>query len=76
MREVKRKKEAPKKEATVFCRRLRRRLPDRDHLACPYCFGREQDVRSADHDRFCDFEEGKDPVVFGFPETHGRHQRE
>lgn len=53
----------------VFCRRLKRPLPVMEHVACSYCFGKEGDVRSADHARFCDFEEGKDPIHFGFPET-------
>jgi hypothetical protein len=66
----------PATESTVFCRRLERKLPVREHLACPYCDGREADVRSADHARFCDFEKGRDPIVFGFPDTHGRHRQE
>jgi len=53
----------------VFCRRLKRRLPVVEHLACAYCFGEESDVKSGDHERFCDFREGKDPISFGFPET-------
>jgi hypothetical protein len=53
----------------VYCRRIKRALPIVEHLACSYCFGKERDVKSADYARFCDFEEGKDPVVFGFPET-------
>jgi hypothetical protein len=52
----------------VYCRRLKRPLPVLDHVACSYCFGKERDVRTGDHERFCDFQEGKDPIHFGFPE--------
>ena len=53
----------------VYCRRLKRPLPVVEHVSCSYCFGKERDVKSGDHQRFCDFEEGKDPIHFGFPET-------
>lgn len=54
---------------TIFCRRIKLALPIAEHQTCPYCFGRESDVKSGDHDKFCDFQEGKDPINFGFPET-------
>jgi len=57
--------------AHVFCRRLERTLPIVDHLECPYCFGKGHEVRTTDHERFCDFELGKDPIHFGFPEGFG-----
>lgn len=53
----------------VFCRRIKLALPVAEHKCCPYCFGVESDVKSGDHERFCDFQEGKDPINFGFPET-------
>ncbi len=56
----------------VRCRRTGRDRPVREHLICPYCFGEKEEVASADHDRFCDFEQGKDPMSFGFPEDAGR----
>jgi len=69
-------KQAPKEfahavpEATeVYCRRLHRNLPVVEHKACPYCFGEQADIKTGDHEKFCDFEEGKDPISFGFPET-------
>ena len=60
----------PKKE--IFCRRLKRPLRVEEHELCPYCFGREEEIEKGDHQLFCDFCEGKDPIHFGFPETHGR----
>jgi hypothetical protein len=54
---------------TVFCRRVKVALPIAEHKSCPYCFGKESDIKSGDHDKFCDFQEGKDPICFGFPET-------
>jgi hypothetical protein len=56
-------------EPKVFCRRIRLEMPLTEHLACNYCFGKAADVKSGDYARFCDFEEGKDPICFGFPET-------
>jgi len=55
--------------AKVFCRRIKLHMPLAEHLACSYCFGKEADVKTGDFERFCDFQEGKDPVCFGFPET-------
>lgn len=56
-------------QATVFCRRIRMPLTVADHRSCPYCFGEAKDVSTGDHSKFCDFEEGKDPICFGFPWT-------
>jgi hypothetical protein len=66
---TKRAKPTAAAAGTVFCRRIKTELPVAEHLACNYCFGKESDVKSGDYGRFCDFEEGKDPVCFGFPET-------
>jgi hypothetical protein len=54
---------------TVFCRRVKVALPITDHQGCPYCFGKDSDIKTGDHEKFCDFQEGKDPICFGFPET-------
>jgi len=54
---------------TVFCRRIKLPLAVAEHASCPYCFGKEADVKTGDHEKFCDFQEGKDPICFGFPET-------
>ena len=57
------------REPMVQCRRIHLPLPVSEHKSCPYCFGKEADVKSGDHETFCDFKEGKDPINFGFPET-------
>ncbi len=59
---------------SVHCRRTERELRVREHLTCPYCFGKKDEVASTDHGRFCDFQKGKDPVAFGFPAGAGRHR--
>jgi Zn finger protein HypA/HybF involved in hydrogenase expression len=56
--------EAP---AEVYCRRVQRPLPTAEHASCPYCFGQEADIRTGEHEKFCDYTEGKDPINFGFP---------
>jgi hypothetical protein len=69
-RAAKEERAAPAKgEQTVECRRLHLPLAVSEHASCPYCYGKESDIRTGDHARFCDFEEGKDPVCFGFPWT-------
>ena len=59
----------------VHCRRLGRRLATSQHEDCLYCFGTEDEIRTRDHELFCDFRPGVDPVNFGFPQTHGRYWR-
>jgi len=56
-------------EQTVECRRLHLPLAVSEHASCAYCFGTESDIKTGEHAKFCDFEEGKDPVCFGFPWT-------
>ena len=56
----------------IACRRLDRPRSIAEHARCPYCFGDRTDIRSAAHDRFCDFEPGADPLAFGFPRGIGR----
>lgn len=63
------------KDSLVPCRRTGRVREIPEHVACPYCFGRAEDVASGDHARFCDFRPGVDPIAFGFPETYGRYQQ-
>lgn len=60
-----------KPQGEVYCRRLERPLPLHEHLDCAYCFGNKADVRTTEHSCFCDFEPGKDPIHFGFPEGFG-----
>ncbi len=56
-----------------YCPRLERSRSLREHARCPYCFGGRRDIQLGDRRGFCGFEPGRDPVTFGFPETHGRH---
>jgi len=65
---------APTSERIV-CRRLLRPQRLSEHRRCPYCFGAPDDIRSADHQRFCDFQPGVDPLAFGFPPGVGRLAR-
>jgi len=59
----------------VPCRRLDATRTVAEHLECPYCFGRADDVQPAQWERFCDFDAQVDPICFGFPSTHGRLSR-
>ncbi|MBI4611998.1 MAG: hypothetical protein HY720_00145 [Planctomycetes bacterium] len=61
-------------EPELQCRRVERSYKIEEHLRCPYCFGKCDDIRSGDYERFCDFVPGVDPIAFGFPATHGRWQ--
>jgi hypothetical protein len=58
----------------VHCPRVERPLSVEEHLACPYCYGGEQEVREGGRECFCDFDKAKDPVHFGFPEDQGRYR--
>ncbi len=58
----------PQVDSKVFCRRLERPLPISEHERCPYCFGGTAAIKTGEHERFCDFRPGKDPINFGFPE--------
>ena len=60
---------AAAREQGVHCRRIDLPIPVAEHASCPYCFGKEADIRTGDHAKFCDFQEGKDPICFGFPWT-------
>jgi hypothetical protein len=66
-------KQDPKDTPRVFC--VRNRVPKAadEHLACPYCFGRKREVvEGGVRAEFCDFDEDRDPVAFGFPEKSTR----
>lgn len=49
------------------CRRVDRQITPEEHVGCPYCFGRLADVRGGNHETFCDYKPGRDPIHFGFP---------
>ena len=63
------------KELPGYCLRLGRSRSLREHEACSYCFGDRRAIQIGDRSGFCDFQPGRDPVSFGFPESHGRHLR-
>jgi len=63
----------PMAEKLVFCKRVGRELPVAEHKECPYCFGHTDEVAAGEHDEFCDFRPGTDPVSFGFPDDDFRH---
>jgi hypothetical protein len=65
--EVKPKTVAMPRLETVLCKRLGQELPREEHQKCPYCFGRADDIANGQHERFCDFAPGRDPIHFGFP---------
>ncbi len=54
-------------EEGTFCPRLGRRRADPDHHACLYCFGGFDEIATGRRARFCDFQPGVDPILFGFP---------
>jgi hypothetical protein len=64
----------PDLHGRVWCRRLERMLEISEHKDCLYCFGREGEIHSGRHSRFCDFHPGQDPIHFGFPEDKGRYR--
>jgi hypothetical protein len=67
--------ERPSELKMVPCRRTGQEYDCNEHVRCPYCFGEEKDVETGDHEQFCDFEPGKDPVSFGFPDDIGHFNR-
>ncbi len=64
--------ENPSQQPKIWCRRVERDLPLDEHRRCPYCLGAKEDILSEEHDAFCDFRPGVDPIHFGFPEDRGR----
>jgi len=60
---------------TIACRRTGQIYDLTECPRCPYCFGDDADVASADPASFCDFHPGVDPVNFGFPVDNLRTER-
>lgn len=65
----------PAIEPLVHCPRLERPRTVAQHCRCVYCFGGEQDIRGGNRATFCDFQAGRDPIVFGFPEEFNHFSR-
>lgn len=59
----------------ITCRRTGRAFDLDEHERCPWCWGSRERVASGDHAQFCDFEPGKDPLLFGFPEGLSRDEK-
>jgi len=47
-----------------------------EHLECPYCVGKAGDIVKGEHEEFCDYHAGQDPVAFGFPSVEERQRYE
>jgi hypothetical protein len=67
--------ESKAKLKELRCRRTGRMYTVAEHLTCPYCSGKAEDIAAGgDYECFCEFEEGKDPVTFGFPDGTSRNE--
>lgn len=64
--------QAPANPAGVFCPRIGLARTAGEHRSCPYCFGKEAEVRAGSRERFCDYVAGLDARAFGFPDDRGR----
>lgn len=67
--------EKPADNKRIHCRRTGQEYEVDVHERCPYCWGATEQVESGDHNNFCDFKPGEDPVHFGFPEDGNRLER-
>lgn len=61
-----------KSDKKVHCVRLNQARTASEHRDCPYCYGKQAAVAEGDRAHFCDYQPGKDPVNFGFPEGTSR----
>ncbi|MFO1012022.1 MAG: hypothetical protein U1F29_18335 [Planctomycetota bacterium] len=59
--------ELPYRVTSLLCKRTGQRLPLAEHEACPYCFGKKDEVATGLHSHFCGYQPERDPVHFGFP---------
>lgn len=57
----------------VRCPRLGCMRTVAEHRECPYCYGPEQAIATADRRCFCDYRPQVDATTFGFPEEFGRY---
>lgn len=58
------------------CRRTGQMFTVAEHVECPYCFGEDATIeKGGDYKDFCEFQQGKDPINFGFPPDSTRTQR-
>ncbi len=60
----------------VFCKRNHRSKEAREHMSCPYCFGKKRElIEHGERADFCDFDPENDPIAFGFPDDSSRNAR-
>jgi hypothetical protein len=58
----------------VYCIRNRVAKTPEEHAACPYCFGKSQElIGGGVRVTFCDFDPDKDDLTFGFPVDSSRN---
>lgn len=69
------KKKLPTANDPQHCPRLGRDVPAHEHAECPYCFGDAERIARGDRREYCDFQPGKDPVSFGFPDNEDLGRR-
>ena len=58
----------------LLCRRTGRQFEPEKHEHCPYCFGSEAEILGGNHEDFCDYRRGVDPVSFGLPTDVQHHE--
>ena len=56
----------------LICKRTGEQVGLDEHEHCPYCFGRMAEIEQGQHESFCDYRPGEDPVSFGFPADGAR----
>jgi hypothetical protein len=57
------------------CRRTGQMRTVAEHAACPYCWGKVEDIgRGAPYAAFCDYDAARDPIHFGFRLDSSRYR--
>ena len=59
----------------LLCKRTGEQIEPSEHERCPYCFGFLAEIEKGQHEAFCDYHEGVDPVNFGFPSEEARFEQ-
>lgn len=60
---------------SLLCKRTGERVAPTEHERCPYCFGKLAEIGTGQHEAFCDYHEGVDPLKFGFPGGDSRSEQ-
>jgi|RhiMethySRZTD1v2_1073278.scaffolds.fasta_scaffold107548_2 hypothetical protein len=64
--------QAMSRPARVLCQRTGGEIPREEHLRCPFCTGKLDDIANGQHQRFCDFRPARDPLRFVFTPDSAR----